>query len=150
MSKSVCVDASFALAFALKGEPLHEQAKALVRVWAGEGSTLCAPAMFAYECESVIRLRVYKGAFTQAEAEEARALIAALAVAVEFDADDQERAFQIATDYDQPRAYDAAYAAHAEARGVELVTTDAPFFEAVNGAKRPKAAPPLSFVTLLK
>lgn len=60
-----------------------------------------------------------------------------------------DRAFQIAVDYDQPRAYDAAYAAHAEARGLKLITTDKPFFEALNGVKRPQKMPPLSFVKLL-
>jgi len=66
-----------------------------------------------------------------------------------YEVGDRARAFQIARDYEQPRVYDASYAAHAGARGLELVTTDKPFFEAVNGTKKPKTAPPLSFVRLL-
>lgn len=73
------------------------QAKVRVRQLAARGATLCAPPLFAYECASIIRLRVF----------------------------------------------------YAEARGVELITTDKPFFEAANGAKRPKSAPALTFVTLL-
>ncbi len=148
-SDRVCLDASVALAFVLEDEPLHEQAKQLIRQWAAQNVTLCAPAMFAYECDSIIRLRVYKKALTLQKAEEARAFLDALGITIEYDASDRTRAYQIATDYDQPRAYDAAYAAHAEARGVELVTTDAPFFEAVNGAKKPKKAAALTFVKLL-
>jgi predicted nucleic acid-binding protein len=145
----ICFDASAALAFAFQDDPYHAAAVALVSSLGAQGATLCAPSMFAYECDSVIRLRMWKGDLSPTEAAEARALVAALSVAVEYDARDSDRAFQIACDYDQPRAYDTAYAAHAEARGLELVTTDKPFFEALNGPKRPKTAPPLAFVRLL-
>ena len=57
----VCFDASAALAFALPDEPLHAKAVAIVWALAVQGTTLCAPAMFAYECDSVIRLRLWKG-----------------------------------------------------------------------------------------
>jgi predicted nucleic acid-binding protein len=145
----ICFDASAALAFALPDEPLHSQAVALVLAFAAQGTTLCAPAMFAYECDSVIRLRLWKGTLTDEEANTARAAIGALPILIEYDEADRDRAFEIAIEYDQPRCYDAAYAAHAEARGVELVTTDAPFFEAVNGSKKPKKATALTFVKLL-
>lgn len=147
----VCLDASAALAFALRDEPLHAQAKVLIANLVGQGVSLYAPQLFAYECDSIIRLRVYKGAYSEAEAQEARALIAALGVAIEGGgAAEADRAFEIARDYDQARVYDATYAAFAQLAGVELHTTDAPFFDAVNGAKRPKAAAPLAFVKLLR
>lgn len=146
----VCFDASAALAFALKDEAQHAQALAVVRALVAQEATICAPAMFAYECESVLRLRVWKGEMTETEAAEARRFIDALGVEIEYDVADRERAFEIARQYDQPRAYDAAYAAHAEARGIELVTTDKPFHKAVNGAKKPKNAPALSWVKLLR
>ena len=146
----VCFDASAALAFALPDEPLHAQAVAIVRAFAVQGTTLCAPAMFAYECDSVIRLRLWKGSLSEAEATLARAALQSLPITIEYDEADRDRAFAIAQQYDQPRCYDAAYAAHAEARGVEMVTTDAPFFEAVNGSKKPKKASALTFVKLLK
>ena len=117
---------------------------------AAQNAVLCAPAIFIYECDSVIRLRVHQNNLSLADAQAARVLLDALGVHVEYDAADRERAYQIAEQYDQPRAYDAAYAAHAEARGLELVTADKPFFESVNGSKRPKSAPPLGFVKLLK
>jgi predicted nucleic acid-binding protein len=145
----VCFDASAALSFALQDEPLHAQAKALIEKLVDQGSTLCAPPLFLYECDSIIRLRVFKGALSESEAQEARAIVRALAVAVEHDPANGERAYQIARDYHQPRVYNAWYAAYAEARGVELVTVDKPFFEAVNGCSRPKNAPALTFVKLL-
>ena len=146
----VCFDASAALAFALPDEPAHAQAVAIIKAFGSQGVTLCAPAMLAYECDSVIRLRVWKGALSEAQAQTARAALKSLPIDIEYDASDRERAFDMAREYDQPRCYDTAYAAHAEARGVELITTDEPFFEAVNGSKKPKSAPPLSFVKLLK
>jgi len=145
----VCFDASMALAFVLQDEPLHAQAVAVVEELDSQGARLCSPALFAYEVDSVIRLRQWKGTLTEEEAEEARAILAAMSIQLEFDEADRNRAFEIARDYEQPRVYDASYAAHAQARGVELLTTDRPFFEAVGGNKKPKNEPSLSFVKLL-
>lgn len=61
----VCFDASAALAFALPDEPQHAQAVAIVKAFAAQGTTLCAPALFAYECNSVIRLRLWKKSLTE-------------------------------------------------------------------------------------
>lgn len=145
----ICIDASAALAFALQDDPKHLEAVAWVAALDAQGCALCAPALFVYECDSVLRLRMWKGDLDARTVAEARVLIDALRVEIEFDESDRDRAFQIAQDYHQPRAYDAAYAAHAEARGLELVTNDAPFFEAVSGSKRPKTAPALKWVKLL-
>ena len=149
MSVRVCLDASAALAFALQDELLHASAKVLVRNMVAQGTTLCAPPLFLCECDSIIRLRVFKGALNEAEAEEARLFLRTLDVKIEHDAADTQRAYEIAREYRQPRVYDSLYAAFAEVRGVELVTADRPFFEAVNGNKRPKTMPPLAFVKLL-
>ena len=146
----VCLDASVALAFALPDEPLHAQAVDLIKALIGRGSLFCTPAMFAYECDSVICLRAWKKELDNEDVQLARAAIAALPITIEYDLSNHDRAFEIARQYDQPRAYDAAYAAHAEARGVELFTVDEPFYQAVNGNKKPKKAPALFWVKLLK
>ena len=57
--------------------------------------------MFAYECDSIIRLRVYKKGLTAQKAEEARAFLDALGITIEYDASDRIRAYQIAHDYAQ-------------------------------------------------
>lgn len=145
----ICLDASVVLAAVLPNEPQHNLAVALLKKLASQKATLCAPAMFIYECDSVIRLRLYQGDLSYSEAQDARAAIAVMAVCFEFNSRESERAFQIACDYNQPRAYDAAYAAYAESRGVDLITADRPFFEAVNGSKRPRTKSPLPFVKLL-
>ena len=146
----VCLDASIALAFALPDEPLHSQAVDLIKNLMQQDVLFCTPAMFAYECDSVLCLRAWKKELDSEEVQLARAVIDALPIAIEYDASSQDRAFEIARQYDQPRAYDAAYAAHAEARSVELLTIDEPFYQAVNGNKKPKKAPALFWVKLLE
>lgn len=145
----LCFDASAALSLVFADDPLHDAAREFVATL-DAGIQICSPAMFAYEVDSAIRLRVWNRRLTSAEAQTARIAIAALQVIIKYDARDRDRAFEIAQLYDQPRAYDASYAAHAEARGVELITADAPFYEAVNGNKKPKNAPALSWVKLLQ
>lgn len=147
-TSKICLDASTVLALVLPDEPFWEKAIALMKELASRNILICAPALLAYECNSVIRLRMYKG-MSLMQAQKARAVINALPIKLEYDAANEDRAFQISCDYDQPRAYDAAYAAYAESRGVELVTADRPFFEAVNGSKRPQKTAALSFVKLL-
>jgi predicted nucleic acid-binding protein len=132
----VCFDASAACAFALNDEPCHTQVLALVADLAGKQTQIIAPSLFLCECDSVIRLRVYKGALNDEEASQARRFVAALAVVID-DAMIYDRAFEIARIYNQPRTYDATYAALAELRGVELWTADKRFYNSVTSAKKP-------------
>lgn len=134
--KRIVLDASAALAFVLPDEPLHERAVARLSQLAATGFSFCAPALFAYECDAVLCLRVHKGALTTTQAQLARAALDALGVAVEYDAADHDRAFEIAREYSQPRCYDAAYAAHAQSRRLDLLTADEKFFQAVTKPKK--------------
>jgi len=127
----VVLDASAALAFALYDEIHHAQAMALITELKERGAEIHAPSIFAYECDSVIRLKVYAGKLTSEEAQETRELIAALSVAISYDADILERAYRIATESGQPRTYDASYAAFAESRGLNLWTADKRFYNSV-------------------
>ena len=131
---TVVFDASAALAFALKSEELHAQAVALVADLFRRNRDLCAPPLFENECDSVIRRNLHRGTFNEADAEEARRIIAALGTRIIYEAATAPRAFEIATFYNQPRAYDATYAALAEAYGLELWTADKRFYNSVNGA----------------
>ena len=148
-SAAICLDASTVMALVLADEPLHDQAKVKIKALIEQGTTFYAPSLFVYECESVICLRVWKKKLTLEQAALARAAVNALPITIEFDIGDRDRAFEIATTYLQPRAYDASYAAYAEARGLEFLTIDKPFFESLNGDKLPDGMPALAFVTLL-
>jgi predicted nucleic acid-binding protein len=127
-------DASAAIAFALDDEPLHTQAVALVAALLKQNTVLCAPPLFENEADSVIRRRAHQGTLTNAEADTARRIIAALGISIAYDAATAERAYAIAVQYNQPRAYDATYAAFAEARGLDLWTADERFYNSVNGS----------------
>ncbi len=143
---TVAFDASAALAFALKDEEWHAQAVALVADLLSRNVGICAPPLFENECDSVIRRNIHHGTLGAADAEEARRIIAALGTRIIHEAATRERAYQIATFYNQPRAYDATYAALAEAHGLELWTADKRFFNAVNGTTVTKR---LSFVRFI-
>jgi predicted nucleic acid-binding protein len=117
----------------LNDEPYHAQALALVAALAQREAQIIAPPFFLCECDSVIRLRIFKGVLNVTEATHAREIIAALAVVID-DAAIYDRAFEIACLYNQPRTYDSTYAALAQARGVELWTADERFYNSVSGA----------------
>jgi len=129
----------------LNDEPYHTQAIALIAELAKRQTRIIAPPFFLCECDSVIRLRVYKGALDDAQAVASRAIIAALAVAID-PLDVYDRAFEIARIYNQPRTYDATYAALAELRGVALWTADERFYNSVAGAS---VKSPLAFVKFI-
>jgi predicted nucleic acid-binding protein len=148
--KEACVDAALAIAAVLQVDQNHPVAVAFIAKLVKDNVRLCAPALFEYECNSVLRLKVASAKISAAEAIRARSILDAFGVTAEYDPRDLPRAYQIATEYHQFRAYDAAYAAHAESRGIKFYTIDEPFFEAVNGSKLPHGAPRLKFVELVK
>lgn len=131
---AVVLDAGTVLKFMLYDELLHEQAAALIGGLVERGVNLRAPSLFAYECDSVIRRHVHLKVLSLDDAREIRQLIAALGVAVTYDASILERAWETADTYGQPRAYDATYAAFAESRGLDLWTADKRFYNAVAAA----------------
>ena len=127
----ICIDAAVALAAVIHNDPDHTVALNYLANLAAENITLCAPALFRYECDAVIRLQVYRGTLNGAQATTALSLIDALGVVLEFDVSNSDRTYEIATEYIQPRAYDAAYAAHAESRGIDFVTIDSPYGDGI-------------------
>jgi predicted nucleic acid-binding protein len=117
----------------LAEEPLHNAALALITELADKQMQIIVPPLFLCERDSTIRLRVYKGDYNDEEASQARNLIAALGVVIDTDVGIHDRAFEIARVYNQPRCYDATYAALAEARNLNLWTADERFYNSVAG-----------------
>lgn len=128
---AVVLDASTVLKFMFYDELLHVQAAALMGKLIERGAKLYAPSIFAYECDSVIRRHVHLKVLSPDDAQETRSLIAALGIAVTYDANVLERAWEIANVYSRARTYDATYAAFAEARSLDLWTADKHFYNAV-------------------
>jgi predicted nucleic acid-binding protein len=90
--------------------------------------------LFEYETESVIQTKLWLGLVTLAEADFALQALAAVGVQPINQPDAVKRAREIARQFNQPKIYDALYAALAELRGCEFWTADKAFYEAVNAA----------------
>ncbi len=137
----LCVDANLVVKLPLKGEPFRNRARALVRDCIAAGITLIAPPVFESELDSVIRKRVFDRKLNLAEAHRALAVLDAIPVQTRTHPRLRQRAREIAEQFNQPRVYDATYAALAELRGCEFWTADKQFYEAVKDT--------LTFVKLL-
>jgi predicted nucleic acid-binding protein len=129
----VCVDAGLAFLW-LVPDALTPQARVLRRTWFAEGTTIIAPPLFRPELTSAIRRWLYTGDIDDARARSALGRSLRLPVYLE-DAGDalQLRAFDIATELNMPRAYDAQYIAIAEFHECALWTADR---RLVNTARR--------------
>ena len=124
MPGRVCLDASLALMWVLS-DPLAEKAEALWQQWAIEDVALVAPPLFRAEVTSVIRQTAHRGIIRQERAEAAlRESLTWPVTLWEPNGLLQEKAFALATEHNQPKAYDAQYVALAALQGCELWTGD--------------------------
>ncbi|NUM67107.1 type II toxin-antitoxin system VapC family toxin [candidate division KSB1 bacterium] len=137
----LCVDASVAVKWAVKGEPFRAQARALLKDAGTKGCKLIAPPFFSCEVDSAIRKRVLDGKMTAAEAQKAYALLDIAPVVTVDLPGMRHRAREIAEQFGQRAVYDATYIALAELRGCEFWTADKLIYETV--------APELSYVKYL-
>jgi predicted nucleic acid-binding protein len=128
---TVVVDANILIAFSLSDEPLHSQANQILSSWATAGTTLAAPRLFRSEITAVVRKIVYQQRITH---EQGREMLARLLIyPVEFHEDDAllKSAYELAEQYNRPRAYDAQYLALAKRLSCEFWTADERLFNAV-------------------
>ena len=133
MAQCVCVDASLAIAWIIR-ERFTDSALALRGAWVRETVELVAPPIFPSEVTSTIRRMAYQGALSPEEGRQALERAPAWPVTVREDSDDlQRQAYELATRFNRPRAYDAQYLALAEAEGCELWTGDERLINALQG-----------------
>lgn len=131
MNSPVCVDASFALKLML-AEVHSDLVEAMWRGWIEQDVEIYAPAHLAFECTSVIRNHVYRKEITsEAGIEAFQALHAQPIALIEPDLLNQ-RAWELAEQYQRPTAYDAYYLAAAELLNCELWTSDRRLARAVS------------------
>lgn len=100
-----------------------------------------APLILPFEILSVIRRRVHRGLLSPAKAEAARTLALELPITYVHDVRLLARAYELATEFNQPTIYDASYLAVAETFACDFWTADEPFYHA--------ASPRLPFIHLL-
>lgn len=119
----IVLDSNILLASALVDEPFHLQAKLALLTWADTDMPLVAPRLFRSEITAVLRKAVFQQRITYAAGRE---LLLLLQAPIEFHDDDMllRSAFEIATRFNLPRAYDAQYLALAERLTCEFWTAD--------------------------
>jgi len=131
---TVCVDASFPLAFLLR----DDEWRATSRRWSDwllRGEEIVSAPLFRSEVTSAIRLRVYARKMAIDEGRDALRRSLRWPVRIGPESIDpaalQVRAYELATQFNRPRAYDAQYLAAAEVLGCDLWTADRRLFNAV-------------------
>lgn len=126
----MCIDASLALKLVLP-EPDSLTARALWQQWVAEQTVRVAPSLFLSEGISVIRNRAYRKLITPEEAEELRSVFLSLPVQISAPDGLIERAWELATKFDRPNAYDSHHLALAEKFANEFWTADERLFNVV-------------------
>lgn len=128
---TVVVDSNILVAFGLSDEPLHTQANQILATWTSAEITLAAPRLFRSEITAVVRKVVYQQRITH---EQGRGMLTRLlSYPVEFHEDDSllKSAYELAEQYNRPRAYDAQYLALSQRLSCEFWTADERLFNAV-------------------
>jgi len=130
-STEVCVDASLAIKVVVP-EAGSDKADALFNQWADEETQLIAPVFFEVETDSILRQKAsLRRELTADQAQRAFASLRALPIETRHSAEQRERAWEIAREFQFPTVYDATYLALAELRRCEFWTADEKLFKQV-------------------
>jgi predicted nucleic acid-binding protein len=127
----LCVDASVAIKWFIKGEFLRNKAFKLLNESIAYGITLIAPPLFELEVDSIIQTRIFENRVTQNIADRTYKLLDNAPVAIVTHPLIRQRAREIARQFRQRKVYDATYAALAELRNCDFWTADKAFYDAV-------------------
>jgi len=127
----LCVDASVAIKWFIKGEFLRHKAIKLLNESIANGITLIAPPLFELETDSIIQTRLFENRVTQDIANRTYRLLDNAPIIIVTHPLMRQRARNIARQFNQRKVYDATYAALAELRNCEFWTADKVFYEAV-------------------
>lgn len=130
----LCVDASVAIKWFIKGESLRHKAFRLLNESIANGITLVAPPLFESETDSIIQTRIFENRVTWDIADRTYKLLDNAPVIITTHPLMRQRAREIARQFNQRKVYDATYAALAELRNCEFWTADKAFYEIVKSA----------------
>ena len=131
MNKSlVCVDAGVLIKLVMAEED-SDRADALWEQWKEDGVKVVAPALLLFELTSVLRKKVHRGLLEPEEGKKAFDTVHRLPVQVLAPSDLHRRAWELATRFNRPAAYDAHYLALAEMMNCEFWTADERLFNTV-------------------
>jgi len=131
LASLVVADSGIFLATVLL-EPHTSQAKALVAFWEETGIQVAAPTLFRYEIVAVTRKSVYQKRLSAEEGIKGRDFLMEFDVQLMMDDNLLRRAYELATHFNRPTAYDSQYLAVAEHLGCEFWTADERLFNTVS------------------
>jgi predicted nucleic acid-binding protein len=112
-------------------EESSERAREQWAQWRKDDAEVVAPPLLLYEITSTLRNKVHRALVLHDEADEALGELLNLPIALISPPDIHERAWELATRFNQPTAYDANYLAVAEALDCPFWTADRRLYNAV-------------------
>ncbi len=130
MNSQVCVDANIFI-WALVPYPLSYAAKSLLTTWQQEQTLLISPALLAFEVTASLRRLVYLKEIQPEEGEAVFADFLRIRVRLSHHKGIFPLAWELAKQFNRPRAYDTAYLALAQLRGCDFWTADEKLYNAV-------------------
>src|SRR5678815_5262998 len=126
-----CVDASLAIKVVVT-EAGSDKADALFDQWASQETQLIAPVFFEVETDSILRQKAsLRRELTADQAQSAFASLRSLPIKTRHSAEQRDRAWEIASEFQFPTVYDATYLALAELSQCEFWTADEKLFKQV-------------------
>ncbi len=133
MTSWVICDSSIVIATVLV-EVHSLKAAALMETFVQQNIRLAAPHLFRYEIVAAVRKHVFRGTITVEEAAIIRDNLLPIPVDLHFDDALLKRAYELATQFNRPTAYDAQYLAVAERLDCPFWTADEKLFNAVHAS----------------
>ena len=130
MTSQICVDSGILLKLLLN-EPDSHLAEALWQSWVKDAVQPIAPQLFPFEVTAVLRKLTHREIIEAELAEKALKTALAFDVSLQTFEGIHERAWQLATEFDRPTAYDTHYLALAENVGCAFWSADQKLFNAV-------------------
>jgi predicted nucleic acid-binding protein len=130
MNSLVCIDANLVLRTLVAGS-FSDKALALWETWQEQDDILVAPTLLAFEVTSSLRRLVYLGEITASEGEEAFRRFLQMDIRLSSQRGIIPLAWELAKQFDRPRAYDTSYLALAQLRGCEFWTADEKLYNAI-------------------
>lgn len=127
---TVCVDASVLIRW-LVPQQADPQVYDLIDGWIEDGEELIGPALLFSEVVSVLRHQVHRGVLEHEDADRLVWLFLRFGIRRIDNFTLYRRAFELASEFGQSRAYDAHYLAAAEQERCRLWTADRPLYESV-------------------
>jgi predicted nucleic acid-binding protein len=131
MTSPICVDSGIALKLVLN-EPDSSKAATLWRTWLSSNKRLVAPPLFPIEITAVLRKHVHRGLITQPYGETALRKALNFNVSLVSYPDLHLHAYELATQFNRPTAYDAHYLAVARWLKCDFWTADERLYNAVH------------------